>query len=327
MPANVSAQPSQTVLPAGAGQSSLPAVMDALLGALLQSGGMGGQPLSDVQLQQMLRKLMGLPDSFLELLQWLTTPNAKGATQTGLQAGQHALNATLQQLLANLGEPVQQQQLQQLLQQQLGNAQQQLGKLLGQPQATQQQQALQQISQLVSQLGGQVQSEPMAALQTLMVLYLPIQPQAPLRAWFQPGSGEPAGGDGDKNGQSGGGDDALMLAVTVPRLGTFHISVFLSAVNATEDSLLHLGYPETATAYLPPLKSHLQSTLETLTLPIRPVWSALTPSASRLESSTTPNSPEAVAAPRIMTFPSQGISAKAIGLGFIVAKRLLEFTP
>ncbi len=316
----VNAQPSQTMV------GGNPAMGEAILGALLQGMVGGTQPMNDVQLQQLLRKLLGLPDNFLELLQWLTQAPGKGNSPTGQAPTAKTMHALMQQLLANMGTNLDQAKLQTLLGQQLGNANQQLGKLLAQQPAAGQQESLQQLASVLGQLGSQVQAEPMAALQTLMVLYLPIQPQAPLRAWFQPGSTN----DGEHSQAAGGqnSDDALMLAVTVPTLGTFRITILLAGVttgaNTTPESIIHIGYPQAALPSLSTLQANLLSTLAASTnQPITPTWAALP-----VHSSIDPEHPntidDAPLAPRILTFPSQGLSVKAITLGFLVAKTLLS---
>lgn len=268
----------------------------------------GGQPLSQVELQQFIRQLLGLPNHFPLLMAWL----AEGSQGQPAQATQQALKQLFGNQLANLS----QQQLAEQLLPKLTEAQNQLAKLLGQGNLpANQREQLQQTLTMLGQLTHSVQQQPMQAVQTMLALYLPIHPNTPFQAWLAPN------GNGENNEQSEEGTDDdtyLVLVVTVPTVGIFLIHVLVGKGPATVVVHTPKNFTEIDTC-------HRQCITVCKSAGFDPAPNiTFKPSDDDTHYPHPTDRTKPPSSPNVMVFPQQGLSPTALVLGATVAKVFLN---
>lgn len=340
-------------LPSGQTTSGMPSqgatIITQLASVLMQQSSASG-----TDMQTLVRRLLGLPNDFLQTLALLAE---LGGTQNllGQQLGK-AQQQQLQQLLSQLGTELlgtlTGDQMSKGLQQNIQKALQQLLPLMsGGPQgldaSSKTLKGFQESLQFLTQFSSQLNGSPTDALQTLMALYLPIHPHMaaePFKAYFGEGEHDPELPTPSEE------TSQLNLIINTTDIGTFHAVLWLDAsegvntedvdpLNGSKTLCCLVRHEQQAVSYLPPFETSFKQHCKAAKLPaVLLAWRAsdhlnrenlntkvlntVTESPST-KSATDSSDSDTTPSKRVIVYPSSGVPVAVLSAGFFLAHVLL----
>ncbi|MDH4379649.1 MAG: hypothetical protein QE263_07070 [Vampirovibrionales bacterium] len=265
-------------------------------------------PLTTAAIQKLLLRLLNLPPDFMMLLNELAEPVKNPAAKA-----KQTLQAEVLTLLANSDTPITPDQLQKLLLSRLTESRKHASELMKQPGGASE--TTHQAVEWLSQLQTVAEKTPAKSLQSLLLLYLPIQPPMP-----PPQLGFITVADDDTpSGGSPKSDGMVTLTVETSDHGLFIIRV----TKGEQPNTLWIGLQNHSGSLLPEAKESLHRTLITTLKahqlpPCTVVWEASKRpliSASSLETENTGT--------KITVMPNNGVPAGLLSAAFLTAKTLL----